>query len=316
MCAPHFDHTRYLRQDHEIYGRFSQTDVSMEDGPLTFASTEAETEPEPEPETQADADDADGVEEGVALGEDGEAAEKIQSLMTAAQEKLAKKDFKEALRQISQASEEAENRVKVEALAAIESSDLFSVHMDDKLAHAEKKPEFRRFFSESSKLMEKALNQANKFDIFATVMEDTSVEEQKDDVQEYCTFYDDLCQERTVTDLHWSPRANDPLLLATYSSRRDKTMSSQEPDGLALIWSFHLQDRPEQIFECQSSVMTVRDAAAPPPLISARPRQAIYEADMWWCGVAGHFRHIHPPSSDWRHSVWTNCCVGSARGRN
>ena len=76
-------------------------------------------------------------------------------------------------------------------------------------------------------------------------------------VSVYKQFFDeDYCTERTVTDLQWSPRQNESLLLATYSNRRDASVASQDPDGLALVWSFMLDSRPEHVFECQSSVMT------------------------------------------------------------
>jgi dynein intermediate chain len=131
------------------------------------------------------------------------------------------------------------------------------VMTDDDFDELAKKPDFNSFFNSSSKLMEKAISQANNFNIFASLTDEVAETTQQEAVSVYKTFFDeDYCTERTVTDLQWSPRLNDPLLLATYSDRRDATVSSQDPDGLALVWSFMLDGRPEHVFECQSAVMT------------------------------------------------------------
>ena len=118
--------------------------------------------------------------------------------------------------------------------------------------------------------MEKAIAQSNRFNIFATVGDDTAEMAQEDEVELYQRFFDqDYCEQRTVTDVQWSPRRDEPYLLATYSQMRDATATSQDPDGLALIWSFLAPDkkakdeeqdkeeeRPEYILESQSAVMT------------------------------------------------------------
>ena len=249
--------------DHEAYGRFSQTEASMEDG-FTLSSDTEKAGPEPEPEPVEEEEEEEAEE--ALLGEDGAAVRKIQKLLSRTEEDLAKGDFNQAVKALNEAAGEATDRVIDSARAEVEdreAQNLFKVHMEDRFAATESKPAFQSFFQETTKLMEKAMLQGEKFDIFATVVQDTSVEEQRNDVSDYVTFgVDDaghvmpLCQERTVTDLHWSPRKNDPLLLATYSKRRDAGLHLQDADGLALIWSFMLEDRPEQIFECQSSVMT------------------------------------------------------------
>jgi dynein intermediate chain len=128
---------------------------------------------------------------------------------------------------------------------------------DDDFHELSAKPDFDSFFKSTSKLMEKAISQANNFNIFASVTDEVEDTTQEVGVSVYKKFFDpDYCQERTVTDLQWSPRPNEPLLLATYSDRRDATVGSQDADGLALVWSFMLDSRPEHVFECQSPVMT------------------------------------------------------------
>lgn len=128
---------------------------------------------------------------------------------------------------------------------------------DDDFHELSAKPDFDSFFKSTSKLMEKAISQANNFNIFASVTDEVEDTTQEQGLSVYKQFFDpDYCQERTVTDLQWSPRLNEPLLLATYSDRRDAHVGSQDADGLALVWSFMLDSRPEHVFECQSPVMT------------------------------------------------------------
>jgi len=59
-------------------------------------------------------------------------------------------------------------------------------------------------------------------------------------------FDANLCEGRSVTDLHWSPRsAESELLLAAYSAKRGGGF--KEAQGLAIVWSLMLKDRPEYI---------------------------------------------------------------------
>lgn len=147
-------------------------------------------------------------------------------------------------------AEEAEEQAEAEP-------EIMPVMTDDDFHDLSTKPDFDSFFKSTSKLMEKAISQANNFNIFASATDEVEETTQEQGVSVYKQFFDpDYCQERTVTDLQWSPRLNEPLLLATYSDRRDATVGSQDADGLALVWSFMLDGRPEHVFECQSPVMT------------------------------------------------------------
>ena len=61
-------------------------------------------------------------------------------------------------------------------------------------------------------------------------------------------FYDPrLSQNRVVTDLHWSTK-HPELLLASYNAN---TTQANEARGQVIVWSLHLPERPEYIFQAQ-----------------------------------------------------------------
>jgi dynein intermediate chain, cytosolic len=80
-------------------------------------------------------------------------------------------------------------------------------------------------------------------------------------------FYDaKLCGQRVVTDLHWSPK-HPELVLASYN---ENPTAPQAARGQVLVWSLHLPDRPEYVFEAQVRVACPHLLAP----IAVRPRQA------------------------------------------
>ena len=166
-------------QEFEKYGRYAQTDLSMEDGDIFVG-------------------DAPAVSPGEGGGAD---------------------DAKEP-----EPEEEA-------AVDEPEPEPVVKVMDDDEFLQlvARDTRGFNGWFGESSKLMMKAMHQATNFNIFSTINEDASVSGQRESLSLYKKFFDqDLCEERAVTDIHWSPRPNEPLMLATYSSKRGQSVTGRK----------------------------------------------------------------------------------------
>mmetsp|Transcript_10515 Transcript_10515/g.32372 ORF Transcript_10515/g.32372 Transcript_10515/m.32372 type:complete len:644 (-) Transcript_10515:78-2009(-) len=73
------------------------------------------------------------------------------------------------------------------------------------------------------------------------------------------------CSGRSVTALDWSPTHHE-LMLAGYSSSSQPMV--HDPDGVVLLWTIpHLLDRPEMVFNCQSTVCSAKFAPFDPTLI-------------------------------------------------
>ncbi|KAI8850313.1 WD40-repeat-containing domain protein [Chytridium lagenaria] len=135
---------------------------------------------------------------------------------------------------------------------------------DEKRVILQSEP-FSNFFDYSSKLIERALNE--KYDILKdyTVSNDaTSDTSNQKGVKYVCNFYDEkLSKNRSVTDVHWSPKYSE-LLLCSYNKNQ---VAVNEANGLVLVWNLHLADRPEFVFHSQSDVMTARFSEFHPNLI-------------------------------------------------
>jgi len=138
---------------------------------------------------------------------------------------------------------------------------------------------FLEFFDKSTKIVERALNEP--FDIlidYAAAQDDDlyaarlrgahkvmqrrvltrkcvtkarrflPLSDAKGQVKLLHRFYDPrLSQNRCVTDLHWSPK-HPELFLASYN---ESITQPHEARGQVLVWSLHLPDRPEYIFQSQ-----------------------------------------------------------------
>ncbi|CAO3625999.1 unnamed protein product [Cunninghamella echinulata] len=117
-------------------------------------------------------------------------------------------------------------------------------------------PEFLDFVDNSSKVVERALNE--KYDFMKDYTLGVDIESDENSgkrVKFVCEFWDDKwAKNRSVTDVDWSSKYSE-LLVSSYNKN---PMAPNEPDGVALVWNLHLLERPEFVFHSQSDVLSVK----------------------------------------------------------
>ncbi|XP_053603437.1 cytoplasmic dynein 1 intermediate chain isoform X4 [Plodia interpunctella] len=128
--------------------------------------------------------------------------------------------------------------------------------------------EFQKFMSRAGRVIERAL--AESVDIYTDYTGGGDGENAIDDksvakLSLVRTFYDERWSKgRCVTCLDWSS-AHPELLLASYHNSDD---APHDPDGVCLVWNTKFKKTtPEDIFHCQSPVMSATFARFHPNLI-------------------------------------------------
>ncbi|XP_059052940.1 cytoplasmic dynein 1 intermediate chain isoform X4 [Achroia grisella] len=128
--------------------------------------------------------------------------------------------------------------------------------------------EFQRFMSRAGRVIERAL--AESVDIYTDYTGGGDNENALDDKTDgrlslVRTFWDERWSRgRCVTCLDWSS-AHPELLLAAYHNSDD---APHDPDGVCLVWNTKFKKTtPEDIFHCQSPVMSATFARFHPNLI-------------------------------------------------
>lgn len=128
--------------------------------------------------------------------------------------------------------------------------------------------EFQRFMSRAGRVIERAL--AESIDICTDYTGGGDSENALDDKSDarlslVRTFYDERWSRgRCVTCLDWSS-AHPELMLASYHNSDD---APHDPDGVCLVWNAKFKKTtPEDIFHCQSPVMSATFARFHPNLI-------------------------------------------------
>ncbi|KAK9761723.1 hypothetical protein K7432_013149 [Basidiobolus ranarum] len=167
----------------------------------------------------------------------------------------------EEIREKVQAEREKEDKLKLAALEeerAKQHKETEIASIVRELSEEEKQAilasnEFVDFVDQSSKIIERALNEKYDFMIDYTLGHDADGDESSGNrVKFFCSFYDDKwSKNRSITDVAWSPKY--PELLAT--SYNKNVASVNEPDGVVLVWNLNLAERPEFVFHTQSDVM-------------------------------------------------------------
>ncbi|XP_049869635.1 cytoplasmic dynein 1 intermediate chain isoform X4 [Pectinophora gossypiella] len=129
-------------------------------------------------------------------------------------------------------------------------------------------PAFQSFMSRAGRVIERAL--AESVDIYTDYTGGGDSENAQDDKSDaklslVRTFYDERWSRgRCVTCLDWSS-AHPELLLASYHNSDD---APHDPDGVCLVWNTKFKKTtPEDIFHCQSPVMSATFARFHPNLI-------------------------------------------------
>jgi len=128
--------------------------------------------------------------------------------------------------------------------------------------------EFQKFFDRATRIVERALSEdINVFVDYTGGYEDGEGMEDKSggrlSLNRY--FYDERwSRNRVITSMDWSHQFPE-LLVSSYNNNPE---APHEPDGVALIWNTRFKkDTPENIFHCQSPVMTAVFARFHPNLI-------------------------------------------------
>ncbi|CAG4919797.1 unnamed protein product [Colias eurytheme] len=128
--------------------------------------------------------------------------------------------------------------------------------------------EFQKFVSRAGRVIERAL--AESVDIYTDYTGGGDNENAQDDKSDarlslVRTFYDERWSRgRCVTCADWSA-AHPELLLAAYHNSDD---APHDPDGVCLVWNTKFKkSTPEDIFHCQSPVMSATFARFHPNLI-------------------------------------------------
>ncbi|KAK7757775.1 hypothetical protein SLS62_000153 [Diatrype stigma] len=153
---------------------------------------------------------------------------------------------------------------------------------DEELAALTASDEFVDFVDRSTKVIERALDVSNDYDILRDYSLQAHDLEDDDDlaggsggstntggkgrrrVKEVVQFYDERwSRKRMVSSLDFSP-AFPELLLASYTKN---PAAPHDPDGVVQVWNRHLHDRPEFLFHAQSDILTARFSPFHPNLI-------------------------------------------------
>lgn len=146
----------------------------------------------------------------------------------------------------------------------------------EELAAVTASDEFVDFVDRSTKVIERALDMGNEYDILTDYSLQAHDIEDEDEqagntggkgrrrVKELVQFYDDRwSKKRMISSIDFSPKYPE-LVLASYTKN---PAAPHDPDGIVQVWNQHLHDRPEFLFHAQSDILTARFSPFHPNLI-------------------------------------------------
>ncbi|KAI0334523.1 dynein intermediate chain [Cubamyces sp. BRFM 1775] len=115
-------------------------------------------------------------------------------------------------------------------------------------------PEFLDFVEQSTKIIQRALNDNYDYIRDYTIGAESGPEASEGRIKCVCAFYDErYTKNRSITDIDWSPKYPE-LSCASYNKN---PAALNEPDGIVAVWNLHLLERPEFVFHSQSDVLSV-----------------------------------------------------------
>ncbi|KAI0924765.1 hypothetical protein AcW1_006784 [Taiwanofungus camphoratus] len=116
-------------------------------------------------------------------------------------------------------------------------------------------PEFLDFVEQSTKIVQRALNDNYDYVRDYTIGAESGVDDSEGRrVKCICAFWDERYgRNRSITDVGWSPKYPE-LSCASYNKN---PAALNEPDGIVAVWNLHLLERPEFVFHSQSDVLSV-----------------------------------------------------------
>eukprot|EP00742_Colponemidia_sp_Colp-10_P005038 GILJ01005383.1.p1 GENE.GILJ01005383.1~~GILJ01005383.1.p1 ORF type:complete len:644 (-),score=93.54 GILJ01005383.1:168-2021(-) len=186
----------------------------------------------------------------------------------------------------------------------------------DERKHILSSTDFADFFQKSTRLVERALGQ--EFDVLADFTDIEGDEEgrrrgQGDSLSVHGHYYEEKwCKGRAVTDVAWSPK-HPELLLASYSAKDDAAVT--DPDGLVLLWSLSMRQRPEFVFTCQSAVTAACFHKYSPHLLIGGTYSG--QIVLWDTrGKSGPVQRTPLSSKGHSHPVYSLAMVGTQNAHN
>jgi dynein intermediate chain, cytosolic len=137
--------------------------------------------------------------------------------------------------------------------------------------------DFLSFVERSSKVIERALDIDDEYDLLADYTRTSTLDDDEDDTTPYSRtgkkshslresfqlFSDRYTRRRIVSDIQFSPHFNE-LLLSSYTKNPS---APHEPAGLVLLWNAHAPSRPEYTFTASSDVLSARFSPFHPNLV-------------------------------------------------
>ncbi|TFK51665.1 WD40 repeat-like protein [Heliocybe sulcata] len=174
-------------------------------------------------------------------------------------------------------------------------------------------PEFLDFVEQSSKIVERALNDNYDYIRDYTVGAEAGADDSEGKrVKRVCAFWDErYCKNRSVTDVDWSPKYPE-LSCASYNKN---PAALNEPDGIVAVWNLHLLERPEFIFHSQSDVLSVTFSPFHPNLVFG----GTYSGQiLLWDTRSKHLPVLKTPLSaaGHTHPVYAMQMVGTQNAHN
>lgn len=146
----------------------------------------------------------------------------------------------------------------------------------EELAAVTASDEFVDFVERSTKVIERALDMGNEYDILTDYSLQAHDIEDEDEqagntggkgrrrVKELVQFYDDRwSRKRMISSIDFSPKYPE-LVLASYTKNPS---APHDPDGIVQVWNQHLHERPEFLFHAQSDILTAKFSPFHPNLI-------------------------------------------------
>lgn len=136
--------------------------------------------------------------------------------------------------------------------------------------------DFVSFVERSSKVIERALDMDDEYDLLADYTRTSTLDDDDDDTpysrtskkahsirESFQLSSDRHTRRRIVSDIQFSPHFNE-LLLSSYTKNPS---TPHEPAGLVLLWNSHAPSRPEYTFTASSDVLSARFSPFHPNLV-------------------------------------------------
>ncbi|KAL2414745.1 Cytoplasmic dynein 1 intermediate chain 2 [Exophiala dermatitidis] len=193
-------------------------------------------------------------------------------------------------------------------------------------------PDFVAFVERSSKVIERALDMDDEYDLLADYTRTSTLDDDDEDDtnnpysrtgkkahslrESLQLFSDRYTRRRIVSDIQFSPHFNE-LLLSSYTKNPS---APHEPAGLVLLWNTHAPSRPEYTFTASSDVLSARFSPFHPNLVIGGCYSG--QVCLWDTRVSGrtgqpvqktpqsgsHLGHTHP--------VYSISVVGTPNAHN